>query len=598
MSRIYVFVILTFVAVVILGVGCRTFSEDVKDEAPSVESRPSLSSEGAPEKKDEAFDDEIGKAAEKEFNLGLEEEKQVSRNSLPAEAKKHMVQAEAHYYNALNAVPDKIAYVEAWGRVALKALGVEKSEAKLAPLVKTHPGEPQLVIVYSRILVRQKKYQQALEALQGCLEINMDSVLLCRELLLLYFEAGQLSQAKEFYEWMDENGLLFPAEVIIYGACWKSCRDALVKGEKDKLPKDFNYTKAQCDEMLHSISLKACRLGEVLAKEGELPVICGIGLFLAEVGEKDLYREYVKRKASIPEICNTVAFMLMIVETNRILGDKERAMAAAVVLERSRNNLTDDVLFRLIECFGKLNEPAHSARLLETLALRQKAPNPKLLDELMVQYLLAKEYDNVILSFQLYGKPTEFGRYALGVAYKEKEKYRAAYNELILIADSKNPINGFWLYMQLSIVCQKLGRRDEVVKYAEKAWRMKPEESMLCNFYGYTLADYGLQLDLAQELIEKALKAQPKNVAYLDSLAWVFFKRGDTAKAEEVMRKLLEIGLGENGDDWEIPLHLGDIFFANGKRDEAVKYWKEALRLVKDADVKKELEQKVNSQEK
>ena len=127
---------------------------------------------------------------------------------------------------------------------------------------------------------------------------------------------------------------------------------------------------------------------------------------------------------------------------------------------------------------------------------------------------------------------------------------------------------------------------------------MKPEESMLCNFYGYTLADYGLQLDLAQELIEKALKAQPKNVAYLDSLAWVFFKRGDTAKAEEVMRKLLEIGLGENGDDWEIPLHLGDIFFANGKRNEAVKYWKEALRLVKDADVKKELEQKVNSQEK
>ena len=76
---------------------------------------------------------------------------------------------------------------------------------------------------------------------------------------------------------------------------------------------------------------------------------------------------------------------------------------------------------------------------------------------------------------------------------------------------------------------------------------MKPDEPTLCNFYGYTLADYGLQLELAQELIDKAVKAEPKNVAYLDSLAWVLFKRGNSAKAEEVMRKVLELGLEDNG---------------------------------------------------
>ena len=129
---------------------------------------------------------------------------------------------------------------------------------------------------------------------------------------------------------------------------------------------------------------------------------------------------------------------------------------------------------------------------------------------------------------------------------------------------------------------------------------MKPDEPTLCNFYGYTLADYGLQLELAQELIDKAVKAEPRNVAYLDSLAWVLFKRGDSVKAEEIMRKVLEIGLGDNGDDEEIQLHLGDIFFANGKKDEALNYWKLALKLTKDANIKKELEQKIkaNSQEK
>ncbi|MBQ7179594.1 MAG: hypothetical protein IJS08_19400, partial [Victivallales bacterium] len=412
--------------------------------------------------------------------------------------------------------------------------------------------------------------------------------------------AGKVPQAKEFYEWMGENDLLMPADVIIYGACWKSCRNALVNGEKDKLPEGFNYTKEQCDAILHDISLTACNLGESLVREGDLPVICGIGLFLAEAGEKELHRTFVQKKASIPEICNTVAFMLMIVETNWILKDKERAMAAAAILERSKNDLTDEVLFRLIGCFGKMQEPAHAARMLETLALRQKKPSPKLLDELMMQYLLAKEYDNVVLALQLYAKPSDFGRYAVGIAYKAKENYRASYRELGMIAGSENPINGFWLYMQLSIVCQKLNKRDEAVKYAEKAWKMKPEEPMLCNFYGYTLADYGLQLELAQELIDKAVKAEPKNVAYLDSLAWVWFKRGNSAKAEEIMRKVLEIGLGDNGDDGEIQLHLGDISFANGKKDEALNYWKEALKLTKDANIKKEVEQKIkaNSQEK
>jgi len=44
------------------------------------------------------------------------------------------------------------------------------------------------------------------------------------------------------------------------------------------------------------------------------------------------------------------------------------------------------------------------------------------------------------------------------------------------------------------------------------------------NYLGYMWAERGVNLPKARELIEKAVKLEPKNAAYLDSLAWVIYK--------------------------------------------------------------------------
>ena len=50
---------------------------------------------------------------------------------------------------------------------------------------------------------------------------------------------------------------------------------------------------------------------------------------------------------------------------------------------------------------------------------------------------------------------------------------------------------------------------------------MSPDFSEAMNYLGYMWAERGVNLSRAKELIDKAVKLEPKNAAYPDSLAWV-----------------------------------------------------------------------------
>ena len=57
-----------------------------------------------------------------------------------------------------------------------------------------------------------------------------------------------------------------------------------------------------------------------------------------------------------------------------------------------------------------------------------------------------------------------------------------------------------------------------------------------------------LKLDEARELIEKAVKAEPKNAAYLDSMAWVLFKLNQPEEALPYALKAAELSEQPDAD--------------------------------------------------
>ena len=121
------------------------------------------------------------------------------------------------------------------------------------------------------------------------------------------------------------------------------------------------------------------------------------------------------------------------------------------------------------------------------------------------------------------------------------------------------------------------GNVEMALRLYAQAYKLDPESAELCNSYGYTLADENLQLPFAEELIEKALAQEPDNVAYLDSRAWVRYRRQKMPEALQAILHCIEEASRGGFADREIWEHAEKIFQANGLEWLAELYgWKAA----------------------
>ena len=76
--------------------------------------------------------------------------------------------------------------------------------------------------------------------------------------------------------------------------------------------------------------------------------------------------------------------------------------------------------------------------------------------------------------------------------------------------------------------------------------------------------------------MNKALEIDPENGFYLDSLGWVFYRKGDAAKAIEYIKRAI---LAMDTDDVELRDHLGDAYLLQGDVEKALAEWERARRL-------------------
>ena len=157
------------------------------------------------------------------------------------------------------------------------------------------------------------------------------------------------------------------------------------------------------------------------------------------------------------------------------------------------------------------------------------------------------------------------------------------------------------------------GQVDKSIEVLDELHKAHPDDPTYYNDLGYVLADNDRRLDEAEKLVRKAIdldreqrkKAKGEdaeadeedhdNAAYLDSLAWVLYKKKAYEGARDIM---LDVVKQEEAQHVEIYDHLGDIYMAMGQKEEAVKTWKKGLTLdnvtprddARKASVKKKIE--------
>ena len=106
-----------------------------------------------------------------------------------------------------------------------------------------------------------------------------------------------------------------------------------------------------------------------------------------------------------------------------------------------------------------------------------------------------------------------------------------------------------------------------------KANALQPGQALILNYLGYGMLDRGEDLAEAQAYIERASGLDPNDAAIADSLGWLYFKRGNYAGAIAALERAV------SGDPGQSVMneHLGDAYWASGRRIEARYAWRAAL---------------------
>lgn len=167
--------------------------------------------------------------------------------------------------------------------------------------------------------------------------------------------------------------------------------------------------------------------------------------------------------------------------------------------------------------------------------------------------------------------------YYLGIAYHQKGETDEALDvftkgvKQINEKSDKGVVSDFYailgdLYHSKEMHAEAYAAYDSSLVY-------NPDNIGTLNNYAYFLSVERKDLDKAEEMSYRTVKAEPDNETYLDTYAWILFEKGRYTEA----RIYIEQALRNKGDKSRtIVEHAGDIYYMLGEKDKALEYWKKA----------------------
>lgn len=178
--------------------------------------------------------------------------------------------------------------------------------------------------------------------------------------------------------------------------------------------------------------------------------------------------------------------------------------------------------------------------------------------------------------------------YYQGIAYYQKDQLDQALNAFqngigVITAQSDPAIVSDFYAVMGDILHQKGQSREAFIAYDScLVWK---EDNIGClNNYAYYLSELGEQLDKAEQMSYRTIKAEPKNATYLDTYAWILFMQKRYSEAKIYIDQTLQY---DNDSSSVLLEHAGDIYYQAGDTVQALSYWQQALnRVDNEKDIK------------
>jgi tetratricopeptide (TPR) repeat protein len=115
---------------------------------------------------------------------------------------------------------------------------------------------------------------------------------------------------------------------------------------------------------------------------------------------------------------------------------------------------------------------------------------------------------------------------------------------------------------------------DQAVRDFQRLLQIKPNDVDASNALGFTLADANRDLPEAERLLTNARTAKPDDPAIADSWGWLQYRLGHLDQAAQTLR-----GAWLARKDADVGVHLGEVLFKQGHRQDAERVFDEVRKL-------------------
>ena len=181
--------------------------------------------------------------------------------------------------------------------------------------------------------------------------------------------------------------------------------------------------------------------------------------------------------------------------------------------------------------------------------------------------------------------------YRLASYYKSKKQFSKSIKIYKSILD-QHKYNNRDIFLYASNL-DKIGKWEQAKTLFLQLLNENPEDAYTLNYVSYKLALKNQELDLALDLIKKAIVIDPNNGYFLDTLGWVEFKRKNYISAVFFLEKSVSI----LPRSVEVIDHLGDCYLMLDRKKEALFEWNKALRYETDENIIKKIKGKIRKYE-
>lgn len=193
------------------------------------------------------------------------------------------------------------------------------------------------------------------------------------------------------------------------------------------------------------------------------------------------------------------------------------------------------------------------------------------LDEVIHIATPALEYNSDALEFYYY----------LGLAHFQKKETDKALEvflkgvKQVNEKSDKNIVSDFYailgdLYHTKKMQAEAYAAYDSSLVY-------NPDNIGSLNNYAYYLSLERKNLDKAEEMSYRTVKAEPENATYLDTYAWILFEKGKYTEARIYIDQAMRSEEGKKSP--LIVEHCGDIYYMLGEKEKALEYWKQSASM-------------------